>query len=138
MNDDEGLMVKKNRHKNSLFQRQRTLLVEDHVDMRKSWPDLLNFTCIKVLLMVALFTGGAGGAAMATDHEVKIGVLAKRGTERCLEKWSPTADYLKAKIPGKDFVIIPIDFGKINQNVETGQVDFVLANPFLYIELEHK
>ena len=83
-------MMKKNRRKDSLFQRQRILFVEGCDRLRKYRRGLLNFTCIKVWLMVALLAGGAG-VAMATDHAVKIGVLAKRGTERCLEKWSPTA-----------------------------------------------
>jgi len=38
---------------------------------------------------------------LADEALVKIGVLAKRGTERCLEEWSPTADYLAENIPGK-------------------------------------
>lgn len=72
----------------------------------------------------------------AADNQVKIGVLAKRGPERCLERWSPLAAYLSAKIPGKAFVIVPTDFDQIYSFVEKGEVDFILANPSFYVELE--
>ncbi|MCG2779270.1 MAG: response regulator [Desulfobacterales bacterium] len=67
---------------------------------------------------------------------MKICVLAKRGVVRCLEKWSPTAEYLTAKIPGRTFVIVPIDSDGAFSFVEQGVADFVLANPSVYVELE--
>ena len=67
---------------------------------------------------------------------VKIGVLAKRGTERCMERWAPTAEYLSSKIPGKTFVIIPLDYEQIHSSVKKREVDFILANPSFYVELE--
>jgi PAS domain S-box-containing protein len=72
----------------------------------------------------------------ADDSVIKIGVLAKRGVERCLEKWSPTAQYLTNKIHGKSFVIIPIDFDDIYSVVENSEVDFILSNSSFYVELE--
>ncbi|RLC32138.1 MAG: hypothetical protein DRH32_03250, partial [Deltaproteobacteria bacterium] len=75
-------------------------------------------------------------SAYASGAVVKIGVLAKRGVERCLEKWSPTAAYLSETIPGRTFEIIPIDFEHIAPTVEKGDVDFILANPAFYVELE--
>ena len=49
----------------------------------------------------------------AQDSPVRIGVLAKRGIVRCMEKWTPTADYLTDKISGKIFEIVPIDFNEV-------------------------
>ena len=72
----------------------------------------------------------------ADDTQVRIGVLAKRGIVRCLEKWSPTAEYLSDKIPDKIFVIVPIDSDGVFSFVEHGTVDFILANPSIYVELE--
>lgn len=74
----------------------------------------------------------------ADDSQVKIGVLAKRGIVRCMEKWSPTAEYLTDKIPGRNFVIVPIDADGIFSFVEHGIVDFVLTDPSIYVELESK
>ena len=72
------------------------------------------------------------------DPTVKIGVLAKRGIVRCMEKWSPTAECLTSKIPGRTFVIVPIDSDGALSFVEHGTVDFVLANPSIYVEMESK
>jgi len=68
---------------------------------------------------------------------VKIGVLAKRGVERCQEKWGPTADYLTENIPGYSFEIRPLKFDEVNAAVEKAEVDFVLANSSIYVELEY-
>ncbi|MEA3417315.1 MAG: PAS domain S-box protein [Thermodesulfobacteriota bacterium] len=76
------------------------------------------------------------GFAYSADSAVKIGVLAKRGAERCLEKWSPTAEYLTKNIPGKNFVIVPLDYDQIYTVVKNGEVDFILANSSFYVELE--
>ena len=72
----------------------------------------------------------------ADDPPVRIGVLAKRGIVRCMEKWSPTAKYISDKIPGKNFVIVPTDSDGIFSFVEHGIVDFVLTDPSIYVELE--
>ncbi len=74
----------------------------------------------------------------AEDKLIKIGVLAKRGYARCLDQWSPTADYLTQSLPGFEFRIIPLKFEEINLSVESGKVDFILANSSVYIELEIK
>ncbi|MCB2183716.1 MAG: PhnD/SsuA/transferrin family substrate-binding protein [Desulfobulbaceae bacterium] len=70
------------------------------------------------------------------QHLSRIGVLAKRGTEVALQKWSPTADYLSASIPGYRFEIVPLGFSEIHEAVQDRQIDFVLANPAFYVELE--
>ncbi|MGD8541586.1 MAG: conotoxin, partial [Desulfobacteraceae bacterium] len=57
-------------------------------------------------LLLATTFAPAPDARGQEPQQVLIGVLAKRGAERCLEKWSPTADYLSSQIPGKQFVII--------------------------------
>jgi len=74
----------------------------------------------------------------ADDSPIRIGVLAKRGIVRCMEKWSPTAKYIADKIPGKNFVIVPTDSDGIFSFVEHGIVDFVLTDPSIYVELERQ
>ena len=102
---------------------------------------MINKTCLTGLIAI-LFLLLAAGISFSKDangdDKVKIGVLAKRGAERCLQKWSPTAEYLSARIPGKTFVVIPIDFEEVYSFVENGKVDFVLANSSFYVELEHR
>ena len=76
------------------------------------------------------------GFAAGQDSSVKIGVLAKRGVEKCREKWGPTAEYLTDQIPGHSFVIVPLGFEEIRPAVERGEVGFVLANSSFYVEIE--
>ncbi len=86
-----------------------------------------------IFLLAHLF-----GAAQlqATDKQVKIGVLAVRGAEQCLRQWSPTADYLGHEVPGFAFTIVPLAHDQIISSVQKAEVDFILANPVLYVELE--
>ncbi|MCD4676994.1 MAG: PhnD/SsuA/transferrin family substrate-binding protein, partial [Desulfobacula sp.] len=53
-----------------------------------------------------------------------------------MEKWSLTAKYLTNEIPGKVFLIIPLDFDDIYPAVENSEVDFILSNSSFYVELE--
>ncbi len=69
---------------------------------------------------------------------VEIGVLAKRGTQRCIDQWSPTTEYLSNIIVEKEFKIIPIAFNEINRKVADSEVNFILANSSIYVELELK
>ena len=93
---------------------------------------------IAVVIISFLLAAVAPGISRAGGNQVNIGVLAKRGYERCLEKWTPTAKYLTERIPGKSFTIAPLGFEKIYSAVQKGEVDFILANPSFYVELESR
>ncbi len=71
-------------------------------------------------------------------EDVYIGVLAKRGPERTLVRWAPTADYLTEQIPGFRFHISPIGFQQIYAAAQDSEVDFILANSGIYVELESR
>lgn len=90
---------------------------------------------IKRLLALAVLVCFVGLSAQAED--IKIGILAKRGAKTCLDKWSETGTYLSEKT-GHDVKIIPLKFTAIEPAVESGQIDFVLANSAFYVELEKK
>lgn len=79
---------------------------------------------------------GADTCAAVAPQEVKIGVLARRGSEQALRIWTPTADYLTASLPQYHFVIVPLDFAALMPAVKAGAVDFVLANSAYYVEME--
>jgi len=74
--------------------------------------------------------------AQEAGESVRIGVLAKRGPERCLEKWGPTAEYLTNEIPGYSFTIVPLGYDEVYPSIERAEADFVLANPSLYVAAE--
>ncbi|MBW1958395.1 MAG: response regulator [Deltaproteobacteria bacterium] len=98
---------------------------------------IINRVWITAILGALLFYFAAPGVSLADDNLVKIGVLAKRGPERCLLNWMATAEYLSNSIPNRHFVIAPLGYDKIHSAVEKGKVDFVLANPSIYVELEY-
>ncbi len=87
-------------------------------------------------LLLLFFVSSLNNAFAQTDHEIKIGVLAKRGPELTLQKWSATADYLSTALPKYHFTIVPLGFSEIHTAVREGKIDFVLANPAFYVELE--
>ncbi|MEN8164044.1 MAG: PhnD/SsuA/transferrin family substrate-binding protein, partial [Acidobacteriota bacterium] len=93
---------------------------------------LIFFLGLLVLPMAAL--GSNPETIHRTEH--RIGILAKRGAERCLEKWNLTATYLDKTVPGHSFTIIPLDFEQITPATRTGDIDFVLANSAFYVQLE--
>ncbi len=75
-------------------------------------------------------------ATPAEPTEVKIGVLALRGKDKCRQQWSATAEYLTRKIPGLSFTIVPLDFDETGKAVRGKQVDFTITNPAMYVSLE--
>jgi two-component system, sensor histidine kinase and response regulator len=74
--------------------------------------------------------------AQAEEREVLIGVLAKRGAARCLEKWAPTADYLSQAVAGHRFSIRPLGFDEVVPAAAASSVDFLVANSAFYVMVE--
>jgi len=89
-----------------------------------------------LLSLALLWCGILGVPESFADTQSRIGVLAFRGDEDALQRWTPTAEYLNQKTPGIHFTIVPLDLGEIGAAVENHQVDFVLTNTGNYVELE--
>lgn len=75
-------------------------------------------------------------SAQAADT-LKIGVLAKDGAAKALQKWSATGEYLTTKL-GKTVEIVPLDFDKVNPAIEANTVDFFLVNSSMYVTAKVK
>ena len=103
---------------------------------KKIMASYSNCRNIFLSLLLLLFFGMQTNALSQPAQEIQIGVLAKRGQELALQKWSATADYLTSALPGYQFDIVPLDFTEIHTAVQKEQIDFVLANPAFYVELE--
>ena len=88
------------------------------------------------VFLIACLATSAFAVGSEGNEIVKIGVLAKRGVDQCLERWGPTAEYLSEKNEGHSFFIVPLGFDRTMEAVEKGEVDFVLANPAYYVEIE--
>jgi ABC-type phosphate/phosphonate transport system substrate-binding protein len=90
---------------------------------------------IVLSILICLFlTGAAHG--FEEDRLYRIGVLAKRGKEICLTRWTPTAQYLTGAVEGASFSIVPLEFQDILPAVEENTIDFLLSNPAYYIKME--
>jgi len=89
-----------------------------------------------ILLTLGISPLVQGTPANAEDA-VRIGVLAKRGARKCLEKWGETGKYLEEKL-GRPVEIIPLTFVQIEPKVAAKEIDFVLANSAFYAVLEKK
>ena len=115
--------------------------------MKSGWqwrcwrPKAVVQTVLCALLLV-LFVPRVGSADTVVDglipetYEVKIGVLAFRGNEQALNRWSPTADYLSENIKGYIFRIVPLTLDEMEKAASTGTIDFVLTNSGNYVMLE--
>lgn len=77
-------------------------------------------------------------AGVVSAETYKIGVLAKRGPVKAMKQWKATGDYLTAKIPGKSFEIVPLDFDAVNPAIEKGDVDFFLVNSSMFVTAQVK
>lgn len=78
----------------------------------------------------------AAGPVAADDVLVRVGVLAHRGREQALQRWSPTADYLSAQVPGYRFEVVPLDLDGMSAAVRNDEIRFTLTNPGNYVDLE--
>jgi len=90
------------------------------------------------VLLVTLLAGLASSRVLAAGNEVVVGVLAHRGDEACISKWTPTIDYLNEEIPGNEFRLLPLDLHEMSAALAQGDLDFILTNPGNYVDLERK
>ncbi len=70
-------------------------------------------------------------------EHTRIGVLANRGTEMCLQEWQPTAAYLSARLAPLTFEIVPLGFEEVIDAVRESRVCYIAANPSYYAYMEH-
>ncbi len=87
------------------------------------------FTCAVIL------TGAV--SLEASDDVIKIGVLAKRGPEKCLKKWMPTAEYLSEKL-GKTVRIQPLKFDAVPLFLKNKKIDFFLVNSSMFCDMKNQ
>ena len=72
----------------------------------------------------------------SAERQIRIGVLAFRGTEHAVRSWTPTARYLTSIIKGTRFEIVPLPLADLRRATGKGEIDYVLTNSGQYVELE--
>jgi twitching motility protein PilJ len=86
----------------------------------------------KTVLLFAAAMFLLSGIAFAGET-YKIGVLAKNGPVKAMQMWKATGDYLTARIPGKTFEVVALDFEAVNPAIETEKVAFFLVNSSMFV-----
>lgn len=69
---------------------------------------------------------------------LNIGILAKRGKEKTLERWEPLAAYLNRNLEQYHIDIYPLSFSDIERVLNSKSIDFLLVNTVNYVQLENK
>ncbi len=111
---------------------QRSL--QKHVASQSSQLSRLSFRIVCIVLYVCFLASFLGGSPQT---EFRIGVLANRGYEICLEEWQPTAEYLSEQLHPFRFVIEPLGFDEIHEAVLQADIDFIATNPSYYAFFEY-
>ncbi|MFA6216381.1 MAG: PhnD/SsuA/transferrin family substrate-binding protein [Candidatus Omnitrophota bacterium] len=91
---------------------------------------------VRSTLIISAVLGFITLAGAQDTSNYKIGVLAVRGKEQTLMQWSQTARYLTDKLPGVRFSIVPLSFSEVGPAVKNKTIDFIIANPYQYVEIE--
>lgn len=76
-------------------------------------------------------------AAPAAAEEYKVGVLAKSGDLKAITQWSAHGEYL-SKALGKSVSVEPVTFNAMDTAIREKKVDFILANPAIYVDMHDK
>ena len=88
----------------------------------------------QLVALVALVLGTAS-AAQESAQPVSIGILTTGNAATA--RWTPTADYLSQRIPGRRFVIVPLTQHELRDAMEQRLLEFVLTDAGEFVELEH-
>jgi C4-dicarboxylate-specific signal transduction histidine kinase len=91
---------------------------------------------IFAVILLAMPVLASAGQVTKTTIDIRIGVLAHRGHTEAVSRWSPTAAYLSARIPGYRFEIVPLDLSGIRSATRDAQIQFTITNPGNYADLE--
>ncbi len=91
---------------------------------------------LRTIVVACLLLALTGTALPARAGEVRIAVLAFRGTASALAEFEPTRAFLQKSLPGIDVRLEPFDLAGLVKAVADNRVDFVITNPGQYIELE--
>ncbi|BBP46784.1 hypothetical protein THMIRHAS_21570 [Thiosulfatimonas sediminis] len=105
------------------------------------WLGYLALGIIAVLVMLPNFVvadTSSSVIAKPLPQERVLGVLALNGTKKTIEQWTPMLDYLNARLELWHFRLQPLAFSEFESAVAQRKIDYLIANPALYVALEKK
>ncbi|MEK7322417.1 MAG: phosphate/phosphite/phosphonate ABC transporter substrate-binding protein, partial [Pseudomonadota bacterium] len=88
--------------------------------------------------IIAVLLIGPLREAVAQENPVPIhiGVLAFRGNDHALQRWSPTVNYLNKTFHDYHFDLLPMNISAMNRAAAANALHYTLTNPGHYVELE--
>ena len=92
---------------------------------------------IFIFIFICIFLLPLTIRTVQADELIKLGVLAKRGTDNAIAQWADTAHYLSNEIEGYIFAITPLEFDALGETIRDKKIDFVLTNTASYVELQY-
>lgn len=95
----------------------------------------LLFRCLQAFVCGVGLCFSSVAVAQSAPSEARIGVLAYRGSDQLQIRWLALRDYLNAAIPDWSFEIVPITLSSANQQIDAGQLDFLITNPGHFVAL---
>lgn len=85
---------------------------------------------------LALLLSGVVVQAAQIDRTFRVGITAFRDKSVTIQEWTPTMAYLSAKVPGAQFVVVPVNLSELEAAIRKKDLDFVITNPEHYILIE--
>ncbi len=79
-------------------------------------------SCLMAAFVILLIS-----QSVQAQTEIRIGVLALQDKPTCKAMWDPTAQYLKERIPGYTFEIIPLFSGEMFVAVADEELNFIVC-----------
>ena len=101
-----------------------------------SWPSRIRFAYQIGVALILIWSGLCH--ATTTRNELRIGILAHRGSEVVSQSWSPTARYLEAQMSGYKFNLVPLELYETWAAVQNQWIDLLLTNPGNFVEISEK
>lgn len=98
---------------------------------------MLSNKLLSLISLATLWLCVTLSAAQVAAESCTIGVLAKSGDLKVITQWSEHGNYL-GKALGMSCGIVPVTFNAIDMTVREKKVDFLLANPAIYIDMHDK
>ena len=90
------------------------------------------------LTLAALCLHGAQAADERSEvPEVRIGVLAYKGSDAVQQDWSYVTRHLQASVPGIRFVLADYDQAGLTRAVQSQSIAFAITSSGHYVALEH-
>ncbi|MDX9752773.1 MAG: PAS domain S-box protein [bacterium] len=78
----------------------------------------------------------SSGVDQARPNPVRVGILANRGKEQCLQRWGETIRYLDQAVSGSSFELIPVTFDEMVSKVENAEVELILLNSYYFVSVQ--